>query len=410
MYIDRFLEEKLLKYLNKKEIFAIVGPRQCGKTTLMEHLFKRLDNAKFITFEDREALELFTSDIKAFVELYIKETDFLFIDEFQYAKEGGKQLKYIYDIHKTKIIISGSSSADLTIQGLKYLVGRVFVFNLYPLSFGEYLNYKNNVLFRLYSKKTVSQQVINKVNDYYKDFAVFGGYPRVALSEDDKEKIDVLKNIYNTYFLKEIKEILQLKSDFKLAKLIKLLSLQLGSTLNYDNLSTATGFDYKDLLFHLNVLQKTFVCVEGKPFFTNKSKELVKAPKMFFLDNGFRNTVVKDFRDLNERTDKGMLNENFVASELAKKNIELKYWRTKSKAEIDFVVESEGNVIPIEVKSHLMKAKLSRSFMSFLSHYRPKKGFVFSNFFSGKKKLDGSKISFVPLACVGKTIKPEISL
>ena len=134
MYIKRFLEDKIVKYLGKREILAVIGPRQCGKTTLLKHIFEKLDNALFLDFEDRQILELFNEDIDSFIDLYIKDHKYVFIDEFQYAREGGKNLKYIYDKERTKLIISGSSSSELSIHSIKYLVGRIFVFNLYPFS------------------------------------------------------------------------------------------------------------------------------------------------------------------------------------------------------------------------------------------------------------------------------------
>ena len=97
MYVQRDLEKKVNKYIKDKEIIAIVGARQCGKTTLMKEIFKDLKNAKFITFEDRDILDLFTNHIKEFIEKYVDKMKYLFIDEFQYAKQGGKQLKFIYD-------------------------------------------------------------------------------------------------------------------------------------------------------------------------------------------------------------------------------------------------------------------------------------------------------------------------
>ena len=141
MYIRRQLEEKINKYLHTREIVAVIGPRQSGKTTLLKHIYNNLKNAIFLDFEDRDILELFNEDIKSFIELYVKKYDYTFIDEFQYAKAGGEKLKYIYDNYKTKIIISGSSASELTIQSVKYLVGRIFIFNLYPCSFEEFLNY-----------------------------------------------------------------------------------------------------------------------------------------------------------------------------------------------------------------------------------------------------------------------------
>ncbi len=405
-YIERDLEEEILKYMKSREIIAVVGARQCGKTTLIKHIFKSLKNAKFISFEDREILETFSQDIDLFINLYIKNTDFLFIDEFQYAKQGGKQLKYIYDGFKTKIILTGSSVSELSIHSIKYLVGRIFVFNLYPLSFKEFLRYKDNNLYKIYLKQKFSEQLAKKINEYYNEFLIYGGYPRVALSKDNEEKEIVLKNIYNTYFLKEIKEILQLSDDFKLSKLVQVLALQLGGIINYSELCNATGFDYKNLLKNLNILIKTFICLESKPFFTNKKKELVKAPKIFFLDNGFRNFIIKNFQKASNRPDFGQLHENFIASELTKNEIELKYWRTKAGAEVDFIIEKEGKKIPIEVKSFLKDTKITKSFRNFLEAYNSKNGFIFSLNLQKEKKINQKiKINFSPLFNIDNIIK-----
>ena len=401
MYINRFLEEKLKKYLNKKEILAVVGPRQSGKTTLLKHIFKDLKNAIFLDFEDRRTLELFEYDLESFIELYIKKHDYLFIDEFQYAKEGGKNLKYIYDNHKTKIIISGSSVSGLSIHSIKYLVGRIFVFELHPFSFYEFLNYKNSELYKMINnKKKLSKQIIERIIPYFEEFCIFGGYPRVILTEDYEEKEIVLRNIYNTYFLKEIKEILNLKEDHRLSKLINTLALQIGNIINYNNLCDITEFKYKDLLDYINILEKTFIIIRSMPFYTNKRTELVKAPKSFFLDNGFRNVVVKNFQPIKDRGDRAILYENFVASEILKKEIKVKYWRTKSKAEVDFVVEKDGRIIPIEVKSFLGKPKLTKSFMSFINKYKITKGYILSDRLFGEKE----KIRFRPMFLINSEL------
>lgn len=398
MYITRFLERKLAGYISKREIIAITGPRQSGKTTLLKHLFANLENAHFLDFEDRETLELFSEDVKSFVELYVKPYKYLFIDEFQYAEQGGKNLKYIYDCCKTKIIIAGSSASGLSIHGIKYLVGRIFVFNLHPLSFEEYLNYKDPRLFeKIYVKGKLSVPVIDRILPYFNEFCVYGGYPRVVLSKNLKEKELVLRNIYNTFFLKEIKEILNLPDDYKLSKLIHALALQMGNIINYNELSGVTTLNYKDLLKNLNVLEKTFICQKSQPFYTNKRTELVKTPKIFFNDNGFRNAVIKDFQPIKNRADRGALYENFVAAELIKKQYELKYWRTKSKAEMDFVLEKNGKILAMEVKSTLNKPTTTKSFQSFVEKYRPKKAFVLSEKLCTEKKGTG----FRPIFSVG---------
>src|SRR3989344_5450357 len=285
IYVPRKLEETIRKYLKSKEIIAIVGPRQCGKTTLLKNVFSNLKNASFISFDDREILNLFDNDIKSFAEIYIINKDFLCIDEFQYSKEGGKNLKYLFDNYKTKIFISGSSVSELSLHSIRYLVGRVFVFTLYPFSFEEFLSYKDNKLRAFYShNKTFSNEVIEMINKYYSEFLVYGGYPRVVLSKTDEEKQIVLKNIINTYILKEIKEILGYKEEYKLEKLLKALSLQIGSLVSYNELCALTAYSYKELIDALSILEKTFALVRSTPFYNNKRTELTKTPKFYFLD------------------------------------------------------------------------------------------------------------------------------
>ena len=401
-YIKRSLEEKIKKYLKRKEIIAIVGARQAGKTTLMKHILKELKNAKFISFEDQEILAMFTQDIDLFIRKYIKDTDFLFIDEFQYAKQGGKQLKFIYDNYKTKIIISGSSIAELSIQSIKYLVGRIFVFTLSPLSFEEFLQYKDKELAEYLNKKALSPIATNKIFSLYKEYIIFGGYPEVVLANNIELKKEILKNIYNTYLLREIREILQISDDIQLIKLIKALALQIGSLTSHNELSSLTGFKYRELIKYVNILKKTFICLESKPFFTNKRKELAKISKLYFLDMGFRNIVINNFQDINDRTDIGAINENFIASELFKMDFSLNYWRTKAGAEVDFVIEINNKLIPIEAKTNLTSPKYGKSFKNFITEYKSERGFILSQQYFNEINLGKAKIKFIPLFSLTK--------
>ena len=222
----------------------------------------------------------------------------------------------------------------------------------------------------------------------------------MVLSDDKSEKEIILTNIYNTYFLKEIKEILNLPEDYKLSKLITALSLQIGNIMNYRELSDITGFNHKDLLRYLNIVEKTFILVRSMPFHTNKRTELVKSPKSFFLDSGFRNTVIKNFQSIEYRPDKGALYENFVSSELLKGGVEPKYWRTKSMAEVDFVIEKNGNIIPIEIKSNLNHLSFTKSFLSFLEKYKPKRSFILSERLFAKRK----NTKFRPIFYIGEEL------
>ena len=398
MYVTRQLQAKIQKYLNTREIIAIIGVRQCGKTTLMKRVFNQLMNAIFLDFEDREKLELFEDDLDSFIKLYIKNNDYLFIDEFQYARDGGKKLKYIFDTQKIKIFISGSSSSELSIQSIQHLVGRIFLFQLNPFSFNEFLSFKDKQLFNeVYSQKSHSDSLIKKFNQLMNEFLIYGGFPRVVISESDDERKVVLRNIYDTYFIREIKSIFNLASDFNISKLMSTLALQIGGMLNFRELSSTTGMKYPELMKYLNILTKTFIILESKPFYRNKRTELVKSPKIYYLDNGLRNAVIKYFQGVKIRTDAGYLRENFIASELSKNEIELRHWRTKSKAEVDFIVEKNGEVYPLEVKSSLNEPKITKSFRSFIEKYHPKKGFVACENLFANRKISNTSVFWIPL-------------
>ncbi len=152
----------------------------------------------------------------------------------------------------TKIILSGSSSVDLTIKAVKYLVGRIFIFTLYPLSFPEYIRFKNIDLYRSIINKennnlTVSEELNSLIMPYFNDFLLYGGYSRIALCENNEEKLTVLKNIYNTYLLRDVKDLINIVDDYKLKLLIKTFSLQIGNIISYNKLSSITGLSFDTL-------------------------------------------------------------------------------------------------------------------------------------------------------------------
>lgn len=368
MYIKRNLEDKIIKYLETPEIIAVVGPRQCGKTTMLKKIISSLTGAMSVSFDDQNILGLFEKSPDDFITAYVKGKKYLFIDEFQYAKHGGKTLKYIFDTQKTKIIISGSSVADLTIHAIKYLVGRILVINLYPFDFREFLSYKDQNYLKLYDEYKnkfkldeekaleISAPTHEKLLKYYEEYLAFGGYPRVALEENLETKKEILRNIYNTYFLREVRDILGLIDDYKLGAFIKGLALQTGNLIEYNELSNLTGYSYSSVKKYLNFLEKTYICKLVRPFFKNKRTEIVKNPKVYFIDTGIRNTVINDFRGLGDRTDKGSLLENGLAMQFIKQGIDFNFWRDKKKNEVDFVLSlGNGKISAVESKTSLKK-------------------------------------------------------
>lgn len=406
MYVNRKLEGEISKFLNRKEIIAVIGPRQAGKTTMINKLLDDLENVNKVSFDDIESLHLFENNIYAFIELNVKGFDYLFIDEIQYSMNSGKILKYIYDTQKIKIFISGSSASEISIKSLKYLVGRVFIYQLYPFSFEEFLTFKDEKIKNiLLSGKSIGLE--RKINGLLNEFLTFGGYPEVVLADSIEEKILILKNIYNTYFLREIKEIFGISDDFRLTNLLKALSLQIGNIINYTELSSITNFSEYEVKKYLNILEKTYICFRSLNFHTNKRTELKKSPKIFFFDTGFRNIAINNFKA--DRIDMGSIRENFVANELVKNGIEFRYWRTTSKSEVDFVIENNNELIPIEVKSSLSKNTIGKALFSFIEKYKPKKVFILSLEFYGERMINKTKVKFLPIMSIN-SILSQLSL
>ena len=395
MYIKRTLEGVIRKFLSGPEYISVIGARQAGKTTLLRHIYETVEDAAFLTFEDIQIRALFDKDIKSFIKLYVAPHRYLFIDEFQYAKKGGQALKFIYDtVPGKKIIISGSSALELTVTAVKHLAGRLLSFNLYPLSFAEFLSFRDPILFniRAESKGRLEQPVVDRLRPLLDEFIVYGGYPRVVLAGDEDEKRTILKNIFNIYLLRDVRDILGLIDDYQLLALIKALALQSGNIVSYQELGTIILQKQLPLRKHLRFLEKTFILSLVKPFFSNKRTELVKNPKVYFIDSGLRNSVIGDNRPLEQRQDKGALLENFHFSEFLKNGMDIKYWRTKAKAEVDFVLDDR---IPVEIKSAMAKPVIGKSLHSYIEKYRPESGFVFNDHLNETKKIDGTNIRFL---------------
>jgi predicted AAA+ superfamily ATPase len=393
MYFKRDLEDKIDNYLNSKEIIAIFGPRQVGKTTLLKKISNKVSNPVYLTFEDIEIKALFEEDIKSFITLYIDPFDHIFIDEFQYAKSGGKGLKYIYDTTDKKIFISGSSAMELSVEAVCYLAGRIFIFNLYSFSFGEFLHAKDEALYQIWqnSDNEISKVLADKIYTHFYEYMLYGGYPRVILAQSKEEKETILKNLFSVYLLRDIKEIANIPDETMMYKLLKALSLQIGGLVVYDELANVVGVSSVKLKEYLTIFEKAFLIKRVTPFFTNKRLEIVKNPELFFLDIGLRNAVIKNFAPIDERVDKGALLENFIFRELIDQDV--KYYRTKSGAEVDFIIDDE---IPVEVKSKLSTMKISRSYHSFIDRYHPKNGYLFNFDQYGSLTVDGCNIKFLP--------------
>jgi len=413
MYIKRQLEAQIEPFLAKKEVISIIGPRQAGKTTFIQNLAKRFERegkkVKFITFEKKADLDLFNNNVEDFKKI-AEQYEIVFIDEFQYSRDGGQKLKYLYDTTRTKFIISGSSSLELTFQTGKYMVGRLIEFSLTPFSFREFLSAKDREMFIILEnisgadifnfnlKNALGREINSRLAARLEEYLIFGGYPAAVLSAGAEEKKKVLEGIYDKYLLKDIKDLLRLATDNELDRLGKFLAGQIGNIIKYQELAGACGLNYKELKKHLNILSKTYIISLVAPFFTNKRTELVKNPKVYFNDLGLRNYSLADWRAAGSRNDLGALAENYGFMLL--KNIfsrGLKYWRTKAKAEVDFVVEKEQAVYPVEIK-YISKRLIGKSLYSFIEKFNPPTALILTKDYLGEEKINKTTVKFIPLA------------
>jgi len=393
--ISRKIYSQLEQNLKKKEILALIGSRQVGKTTLMEKLYQTINaKKKFITFEEETVLNLFENNFEDFIEVYVKNYQYLFIDEFQYAKEGGKKLKLIFDKYKTKMIISGSSAPELAIQSLSFLAGRVFIFEIYPLSFEEFLNYKHPEFLTTYLKN-INQKNLPLVEKLFQEFLIYGGYPQIVIQKTKEEKEFVLKNLINTYLLKEIKDILAYKSSYEFENLLKILAITDSTLLNKSNLSSDLGTYANKINEMLNVLKNTYILNIIKPYTNKKIKELIKSPKTYFQDLGFKNALLRNFNKLDLRVDKGAILENFILSELTKLELTPLFYNYKNSSEVDFLIEKNGKKFAIEVKSNLNGLKVNKGLKVYIEKYNPDEIYIFNLNTEGEIKINNTKIIFL---------------
>jgi hypothetical protein len=409
----------LTKWLDRREAYAIKGPRQSGKTTILKILQEKLKgkNVVFLNFEDPDIIEAYETNPKEYVKSFMVNKDkyYFLMDEYHYVKNPGKNLKLLYDtFEKVKFIVTGSSSLELSDAMAKFLVGRVFFFELLPFNFHEFLTAKNPRLANVYKEKNnqVKQFLLNgtipsigkdifqkELAPLLNEYLTFGGYPAVIKAQDFETKRTIIKNIYDTYVSKDVIGFLKISDAFKYRCIVKTLAALTGKLLNYNELGSTCQSYYKEIKRMISILSETYIIQLIQPFYKNPKTELKKNPKIYFLDLGMRNYIINNFNPLEKRMDTGALIENFVL--LCLKNTfpdkTINYWRTTAKAEVDFILKLDDELIPIEAKYQtFQKPKISRSLRSFIKTYKPQRVLIVTKNFWSLEKIENSTIMFIP--------------
>lgn len=347
--------EDLNKYLKPNKVLIIYGPRRVGKTVLLENFLKKC-NLKYRLSNggDTSIQETLGSKSIDAIKNYAAGFDLIAIDEAQYIEDIGYELKLLVDnVPNIKIIATGSASFDLSNKVGEPLTGRNITLRLYPVAQLELLTQLNK--FDLAQKK--------------QDYLIFGSYPEVLTLPSNEEKIDYLRNIVDSYLLKDILDLENVKGSKILLDLLRLIAFQIGNEVSLSELAQNLPIDPKTVARYLDLLEKSFVLINIRGYSKNLRKEIRNKSKYYFYDNGIRNAVINNFNPINLRDDIGKLWENFLVIERLKKQAYQSifannyFWRTWDQKEVDFVEEREGKLFGYEFKYSAAKDRIPQDFI-----------------------------------------------
>ncbi|MBU4016522.1 ATP-binding protein [Patescibacteria group bacterium] len=356
-YIKRDLEAILKEHLNKHKIIVLYGARQVGKTTLTKKLFPSEADYLYLSCDQSRIQEQIIPDKLALGRIVGDYTNIVF-DEAQYLKNPGLVLKILIDSFPEKnIIATGSSSFDLAHKLSEPLTGRHYKLLLFPLSLAEIAHSVPPTDVRFHLEQAL----------------IFGTYPEVFKLKTNEEKILNLQTLTDSYLYKDILAFNLVKNNQKVKELLIAIALQIGNEVSYSELANTIGIDRKTVEYYLDLLEKSFVLFRLYGFSRNLRSEINRKVKIYFYDVGIRNTLINNFNELALRTDGGALFENFVVSEMLKKETNkpqkanLYFWRTYEQKEIDLISEKNSVITAYEMK--LNKSKKISGFAPFQKLY-----------------------------------------
>lgn len=392
--IKRDIFPKISGHLLKPEITLILGPRQSGKTTLLFQLKDFLEKEKqidpsqirFFNLDLVEDLQYF-QDQTALLQIIKRETShnkklYLFVDEAQRIKNAGLFFKGIYDAKlPLKLVLTGSSALEIKAKIYEPLTGRKRIFLLMPFSFSEYLLIRAPYLLSLLkiNPQKIALPEHEQLKRAYTSYLISGGYPKAVLAESFQEEQENLIEIFNSYIEKDIISFLGYQDRISFANLLRLLAAQVGSLVNTNELSRTLGITRPTVERYLQALEATFIIVPFYPYSANLRKVIRKMPKIFFLDNGLRNTALKSWSSWNQRVDQGALFEQSVAILLWREFHQLMnlfFFRTTIGTEVDFILEKENKLCFIETKIQLSAKKDLKRLIRIASLLKSKKIFI----------------------------------
>lgn len=356
MDINRTLENTILKYWDSGKVIIVLGARQVGKTTLLNKICQQKGDFLFLSGDDIQVRTMLENAGLEKLRQIIGNSKTVFIDEAQRIKNIGLTLKIIHDqMKQVRLLVSGSSSFDIANEINEPLTGRKWELNLWPISWKEYVNSTNFM--------SAYSDLPNRL--------VFGMYPEVLNNKGNEKAI--LNQLSGSYLYKDLLNYKGIRNPEVLEKLLIALALQLGSEVNYNELSNLLQIDRATVENYIRLLEMSFVVFKLQSFSRNQRNEIKQSRKVYFYDNGIRNSLISNYSPLELRNDVGALWENFVIAEKLKSNSynfwhgNTYFWRTYQQQEIDYIEEIDGKINAFEIKWNPQKKVKKPS--SFLNSY-----------------------------------------
>jgi uncharacterized protein len=356
---SRIISKSIEQRLGDKKIIILLGARQVGKTSLLKNSIGQKENTIWLNADDAVIKTMFENFSVAGFTSFVGNAKFVVIDEAQQLLDVGIKLKQLYDAALPfQIIVTGSSAFELRNKTNEPLTGRKWEYHLYPFSFAEL------------AKNTTTPQAIQELETRL----LFGNYPEVVVNPgDEKERLQTLTD---SYLYKDVLMWQGLQKPAKIIQLLKVLALQIGSEVNYNELGKQLQLTNDTVEKYITILEQTFVLFRLPSYSTNQKKELTKGKKIYFFDNGIRNALIGDYRPVAIRQDVGALFENYIISELWKKNSyensygKFYFWRTADQQEVDLIIDKNGTLYTYEIKWNAKaKARLSKTFSNIYTNH-----------------------------------------
>lgn len=344
------LNEMCAKILSSGKVVILFGARQTGKTTLCNQVIEKLGLRTFMVNADQaKYLAVFSGkDLDRMLSL-TEGYEMLFIDEAHRIPDIGLNIKILHDeVPGLKILLTGSSSFELSQKVTEPLTGRKHVYQLYPVATCELSSYMNAF----------------EINETLEDTLIYGSYPEVFTAKNHQDKTEILEEITNSYLFKDVLETTTIRYRFLLRDLLKLIAFQIGSEVSLHELSKSLGISRETVENYLRLMEESFIIYRLSGFSRNLRKEISKLDKFYFYDLGIRNCLINNLNPLDTRNDHGQLWENFIITErlkyisYKKMKSSAYFWRTYTGAELDYVEEREGKLFGYEIKYKKDKARI----------------------------------------------------